>query len=244
MVKDDFLQECVFSEGLLKLLENMKGVLFFVKNRKCELVRCNLLLAEHCGFSSVEGWTNAQDDFSIFQTELAEHYRLDDLEVLESGLAKENIVELFPNYLGDLAWFVTTKIPLFDANGNVRGLCGILQNYENSSNLGRPLGEIAEALEYIKKNYTKKISNADLAGEVGLSVRQFENRFKEVFGTTPHKYVLKLRVLKACDLLLSKNVTILEVANQLGFYDQSAFNLHFKSQIGLTPLKYIKKHSN
>ena len=243
MKKEEFLHNCVISPQILQAFEGIKGVLFFIKNRQCELVWCNLLLAEHCGFPSVEDFCNAQSDFNIHSTELAEQYREDDIQVMKSGQSKENIVELFPNYLGDLSWFVTTKVPLLNNEGEVLGLYGIMQSYEDSNKLGRHLGEISKALDYIKKNYTKKISNKTLASEVGLSVRQFENRFKDIFKTTPHQYILKLRILKSCDLLLSKNMTIIEVATELGFYDQSAFNLYFKRHVGMTPLKYIKKYS-
>ncbi|NQZ56674.1 MAG: helix-turn-helix domain-containing protein [Lentisphaeraceae bacterium] len=241
--RTSFLTECPLSANFLRMFDNMKGVLFFVKNCQAQLVWGNLLLAEHCGFSSVEELCNTKSDFDIFPTEIAERYNLDDLEVMNSGQVKDNIVELFPNYLGDLAWFVTTKVPLFDSKGKVRGLCGILQSYDNSSNLGRHFGEISKAMDYIKEHYTEKISNATLADQTRLSVRQFENRFKDIFSTTPHKYILKLRILKACELLLTENMTIIEMATQLGFYDQSAFTMSFKKQVGLTPLKYIKKHT-
>jgi AraC-like DNA-binding protein len=243
MDKKDILKNCIISTDLLQAFNNIKGVLFFIKNRQCELIWCNLLLAEHCGFSSIEEVCKAQSDFNIHSVELAERYREDDIEVMQTGQSKENIVELFPNYLGDLSWFVTSKVPLLNSKGEIMGLYGIMQNYENSSKLVRPLGEISTALDYIKEHYTKKISNETLAKEAGLSVRQFEKRFKEIFKTTPHKYIIKLRILKACDLLLTKNISISEAAIDLGFYDQSAFNLHFKKQVGMTPLKYIKKHS-
>ncbi|MDD7987244.1 helix-turn-helix domain-containing protein [Lentisphaera marina] len=238
------LDDCLMSKEFLHVFDDIKGVLFFLKNRQCELLWANPRLAQHCGFSSVEELLKAQDDFNIHSVELAEQYREDDLQVMESGEVKEGIVELFPNYLGDLSWFVTKKIPLFNKAGEVLGLYGIMQTYENSGKLGRPLGEIAKALEYIKAHYTEKISNKLLARECGLSVRPFEKRFKQIFKSTPHQYIIKLRILKACDLLLSKNKTIIEVATDLGFYDQSAFNLHFKKQVGTTPLKYIKKHSS
>ena len=243
MAKIDFLDDCTLSLELLRALQDIKGVLFFLKNRHCELVWCNLLLAEHCGFSSTEEFCNAQDDFNIHSIEMAEQYRKDDLQVMDSGQTKENIIELFPNYLGDLSWFVTTKVPLFNKEGEVLGLYGIMQTYENSGKLMRPLGEISKALDYIRDNYTKKVSNKILASKAGLSVRQFENRFKDIFKTTPHQYILKLKVLKACDLLLTQNVSIIEVATELSFYDQSAFNLHFKKFVGMTPLQYIKSHS-
>ena len=90
-------------------------------------------------------------------------------------------------------------------------------------------------------NY-EKISNVKLAEMTGISVRQFERRFKSVFSTTPHKYALKLRIFKACESLLNKNVTIAELALELGFYDQSAFSNTFKKHVGLSPLQYVSKN--
>ena len=241
--KTEFLKGCILSNDVIALFEDIKGVLFFIKNKNCEFIWCNLLLAEHCGFKTIEEWVEAKNDFNVHSLDQAERYRNDDLEVMGSGKPKEKIVELFPNYLGDLSWFVTTKVPLKNTAGEVIGLYGMMQTYEKSHLLGRPLGEISKALDYIRDHYTEKVSNEDLAREVGLSVRQFEKRFKTIFKTTPHQYIIKLKILKACDLLLSKNVTSSEVAIDLGFYDQSAFNLHFKKHVGTSPLKYIKRHS-
>ena len=237
------VSDCIITPELFSLFSSLKGVLVFVKDKDCTILHSNLLLAEHCGFQS-EPEMIGKNDFDIFPVEIAEQYREDDLEVMRSGKVKDNIVELFPNYLGDLAWFVTSKVPLRNKHGEVRGICGILQAYENASGKVRSLGHLAPALDYIKDNYTKKISNESLASCVGLSVRQFEIKFKEIFQTTARQYILRLRILKACDLLLVSDLSILEVAMQLGFYDQSAFSLYFKRQVGMTPLGYIKKHSD
>jgi AraC-like DNA-binding protein len=244
MNKLNFLDECVMSAEIFRVFEDIKDVLFFLKNEKCDLVWCNLRMAEHCGFSNGEEFVKAGNDFNIHSVEMAERYREDDLEVMASGKTKANIVELFPNYLGDLTWFVTTKVPLFNKSGKVMGLYGVMQTYENSSKLGRPMEEISRALDYIRDHYTEKIPNALLAREAGMSLRPFEKRFKEIFNSSPRQYILKLRILKACDLLLTKNKSIVEIATELGFYDQSAFNLNFKRHVGMTPLKYIKKHSS
>ena len=235
------INDCTLSSNFLRLFEDMKGVLFFVKDLDCRLVYTNLALAEHLGFDTAQKLIGL-NDFDIFPHEQAERYREDDAEVLRTQKEKKSIVELFPNYLGDFVWFSTQKIPLFDKEGNIWGLCGILQTYEDSLKLMGPLDDIHKALDYMHENFTTKISNKTLAEIAGVSIRQFEKRFKEVFQSTAHNYILKLRVLSACDLLLSKNVTITELALDLGFYDQSAFTRTFKRQVGLSPMQYIKKH--
>ena len=243
MKKNLFLQDCRSGEALAQLFEGLHDVLFFVKNRDCELVAGNQLLLEHMGLTSIDELA-AVNDFDVFSTELAQQYRDDDQEVMNSGVAKRQIIELFPNYLGDLTWFITSKIPLFDNDGQVCGLCGTLERYEGSHQFLRPFKEITKALDYIKDNYKTKISTNHLADLAGLSLRQFENRFKEVFDCTPYKYVIKLRILESCKMLMNKNVNISETALELGFYDQSAFSNTFKKHLGVTPLKYIRNHKS
>ena len=230
----------LFSQHVFELFEGIKDVLFFLKSADCQIVAGNQLFAEHCGFESVEA-LNGKSDFDIFPTEIAQQFRNDDLEVMQSKVAKQKVIELFPNYLGDLEWFVTNKIPLFDHAGTVVGLCGTCQFYEKSSHVMRPYKELYPAMQHIKAHLNRKLSNQDLAAISGLSVRQFERRFKRIFHCSAHQYILKLRILKSCDLLLSRNMTIADVALELGFYDQCAFSNQFKKIIGVSPLKYLKQ---
>ncbi|MDD7984895.1 AraC family transcriptional regulator [Lentisphaera marina] len=235
------IENCVLSQSFLSLFEDIKNVLFFVKDKEGALVHGNLRLAKHMGFSHPDEIIG-KTDFDIFPVEMAQGFRNDDAMVLESGEEKKSIIELFPNYLGDPSWFSTHKIPLFDRKGKVWGLCGILQRYEDSLKLMRPFDDIQSAVDYINDHFKEKISNIELAQMTGMSVRQFERRFKNVFSTTPHKYAIKLRIFKACESLINKNVTIAELALELGFYDQSAFSNTFKKHVGLSPLQYVSKN--
>ena len=100
---------------------------------------------------------------------------------------------------------------------------------------------MSDAVDYIKENFSIKVTVQELAAMVNLSTRQFERRFKATFKTTVHQYILKLRILKSCDLLLKSNMTIADVALEVGFYDQSAYTRFFKKFMNETPLQYQKK---
>ena len=105
--------------------QNIKGVLFFLKNKECQLVWCNLLLAEHCGFASIEEFCQAQSDFNIHPTDLAEQYREDDLQVVLSLLGIEcssdfnlkDTLDAF-NYLG--TWKLFQKHWRFGLNEMIK----------------------------------------------------------------------------------------------------------------------------
>ena len=76
----------------------------------------------------------------------------------------------------------------------------------------------------------------------GLSVRQFERNFLSTFRTTPKHYIMRLRVLLACDQLLETRRSITEIALAAGFCDHSAFARHFRKQMGLSPRAYREKY--
>ncbi|WP_158972462.1 helix-turn-helix domain-containing protein [Paraglaciecola sp. L3A3] len=229
-------------ENIMQLFDATAGMLFFIKGIDCRLITGNKLLLLHLGFERKEDILG-KSDFDIFPIVYAERYYEDDLEIISKQQSKSNIVELFPNHLGELDWFVTTKIPLFDHAGNIAGLCGVLQSYNNSNHYSIALKEIAKALDYIKDNYTQKLSNSHLAELCGLSVRQFENRFKDIFQSTPHQYIIKMKILKACELIVNGEMAINEIGLFLGFYDQSAFTAQFKKNVGHTPSQYIKQRN-
>lgn len=237
--KKDFLKKICPDLNFSILFEKLPSILFFAKNTKGQIMMGNELFVRHCGFQSEEDLIG-KDDYDIFPSELAEQYISGDKKVMESGQPKMNIIELFPNYLGDPIWFMTNKIPLFDHNQKIIGVCGTCQSYEQSSNFIRPYLELSKAMDYIKAHYSSKVTIQELASMVNLSTRQFERRFKETFKTTVHQYILKLRILKSCDLLLKSNTTIADVALDVGFYDQSAYTRFFKKFMKMTPLQYQK----
>lgn len=237
-LKFDYLASDLFSH----FLDGIGDVMFFLKDTDSRIINCNLPMAENCGFASVDE-LRGKTDFDVFPHELAVHYRADDAEVFSSQKAKQNIIELFPNHMSHLQWIVCNKTPVIDSSGGVRGLLGTCQPYENSKLYSQSFEDIAQSLEYIKLHYAQPISNEQLAALSNLSVRQFEKRFKQIFDSTVHQYILELRVLKACELLVKRTMAMPDIASSLGFYDQSAFIAAFKRRIGITPLKYIKKHT-
>lgn len=239
--QENFLNQLRPDLSFSLLFQDLPQTLFFAKDAEARLIMGNKLFVHHCGFSKEEELIGLSDD-EIFPPELAEQYKSDDMKLLATGESKTNIIELFPNYLGDPTWFSTTKIPLFDQMGKTIGLCGTCQSLDESSQFVRPYKELAKSLDYMNKNFHRKISEEELAYISCLSVRQFERRFKATFKTTSHQYMIKLRVLKSCKLLLKANKSISEIALELGFYDQSAFTKSFKKYVKMTPLKYQKKH--
>jgi AraC family transcriptional regulator len=79
------------------------------------------------------------------------------------------------------------------------------------------------------------VSLADLAAVAGLSVSQFSRQFKVRTGLAPHRFLLGLRVERACRLLSTGELPIAEVALRCGFSHQEHLTRVMRAQLDTTP---------
>jgi AraC family transcriptional regulator len=93
-------------------------------------------------------------------------------------------------------------------------------------------------LDYMHAHLGSDFSLIDLATVLQLSPRHFSRLFKNTFGVTPYKYIVSERVNQARRLLASRRISIVEIAQSLGFANQSHFTDVFRKSIGVTPRRY------
>ena len=117
----------------------------------------------------------------------------------------------------------------------------MVRSFEGARNTLQPYLDLLPVTQFLKENYMQKVSMPDLAKSVGMSARELQRRFQGTFKTTPQKYVGKLRILEACELLAGSNLAVTEIALQVGFYDHSAFSKKFSKVIGVSPREYRKR---
>lgn len=96
-----------------------------------------------------------------------------------------------------------------------------------------------ERMQLRFKNSSLQIN--DLCKLVNLSDTQFRKHFLAVFGVTPMKYLTKLRLEYAQDLLDGSPMSIEEVAHSSGFNDAKHFSTVFKKAYNMSPLQYRKR---
>lgn len=75
----------------------------------------------------------------------------------------------------------------------------------------------------------------DFAREFGASLTTFKESFSEVFGLSPRAWISERRLLYAHQLLLSSEMSIVDVAAEAGFSSQSYFTQSYKRRFGETP---------
>lgn len=92
--------------------------------------------------------------------------------------------------------------------------------------------------DYCFAHLSEKITLDALAAICELGRFQFLRQFKQTVGMTPHAWLLRLRLEHACVLLSRGSQTIAEVAQGVGFYDQSHFNRAFRQAFGVAPSGY------
>jgi AraC-like DNA-binding protein len=79
-----------------------------------------------------------------------------------------------------------------------------------------------------------------LARSAGVSRTVFAHRFVEALGQTPLAYLARWRLWLGATRLQSSNESVLEVALQVGYESEAAFNRAFKREFGLPPARYRK----
>lgn len=91
------------------------------------------------------------------------------------------------------------------------------------------------AIDYINDNLSRKVTLAELAGVAHVSTYHFARSFKTKTGLSPHQYVIRRRVERAKTLLADSDLTIAEVAEAVGFANQSHLAFHVRRQLGVSP---------
>jgi AraC-like DNA-binding protein len=67
---------------------------------------------------------------------------------------------------------------------------------------------------------------------------QLERDFIKLIGMSPRRYLTRLRMEAAVELLERSNDPILKVADACGYSDQSAFTRRFRAAVGMSPSEY------
>ena len=93
-------------------------------------------------------------------------------------------------------------------------------------------------VSYIRCNYSRKLSLAELAGTVNLSRWRLCHLFKLDMGTSPERFLTQVRLEMARHLLETEFLTVKEVVNRIGMSDGSYFARSFRVTYGITPAKF------
>ena len=131
------------------------------------------------------------------------------------------------------------------------------RQYDLSSLLDRLLIEIGRSIErkesdraslsksirFINESYATQIKIPDLAKMENMCMTAYNMQFKRQMGMAPTKYIIKLRIDNATELLRTTNMTVKEIGALCGYDDGNFFRKTFKRALGCSPLEYSEKFS-
>ena len=97
---------------------------------------------------------------------------------------------------------------------------------------------IFKVIDYMRRNYMRKLTLEDAATHVYLSASYLSKLFKDATGYNFNSYLNMLRIEESKKLLRNANTPLVDVSNLVGYEDQSYFTKVFKKIEGVSPGKY------
>ena len=97
---------------------------------------------------------------------------------------------------------------------------------------------LSMARQYLDEHISDKVELKDVCRHAALSESHFLRTFRQAFGISPYKYLIKRRLEESAKLLETNNYSVSEVASRSGFSDIFSFSKAFKKEFSVSPSKW------
>ena len=94
---------------------------------------------------------------------------------------------------------------------------------------------------YIDCNLHRAIHVRDLSAVARRSPAHFSRKFKLAVGESPHAYVVRRRLERACHLMMTSTASLSEIALSVGFSDQAHLCRLFRQAFGQSPANWRRE---
>lgn len=157
---------------------------------------------------------------------------------LGASLSQADGIPTYGQFVGKLAKFTSIEEMLEYAQEIALRTAG------NISRSGKQKTQLLQITRrYIEQNYATEITVALLAREIGVNPDYLGKLFKKEYGESINSYINRVRIQKAITLFQTTLLNISEVADAVGFRDQTYFSSVFKKIVGDTPSSF-RKHGS
>jgi AraC-like DNA-binding protein len=119
-----------------------------------------------------------------------------------------------------------------------RALSRFARHITLKNQYNNPDKKIISILEFVQDNLTAQLRVADLVKQVGCSESSLVRIFKNITNQTPKSFINNQILTRAKKHLVLSNMTVKEIAYELGFHDEFYFSRFFKKMTGTPPSKY------
>ena len=116
-----------------------------------------------------------------------------------------------------------------------------LDGLNAAAGIGDP--QIRRALLAIHESPQDNWTLESLAKHAGLSRSVFAERFKQLVDRTPVEYLMRIRMARATRLLRARELSVSEIAFEVGYRSDASFHKAFKRMLGMSPNEYRRANS-
>jgi AraC family transcriptional regulator len=104
--------------------------------------------------------------------------------------------------------------------------------------------QMVRVRSFIDSNLHRTIHIRDLSAVAQRSPAHFSRKFKLAVGESPHTYVMRRRLERACHLMMTSTSSLCEIALSVGFSDQAHLCRLFRAAFGQSPASWRREHGN
>jgi len=97
---------------------------------------------------------------------------------------------------------------------------------------------VEEVRVYLEANMTRDVDMVSVARQVALSPFYLTRIFKAQYGVPPYRYLIRLRIDHATELLRDSALTVTQICHRAGFNSLSHFITTFHHHVGMSPTQY------
>ena len=102
--------------------------------------------------------------------------------------------------------------------------------------------QILRVRAYVDSNLHRTIHIQDLSAVAHRSPAHFSRKFKLTVGESPHAYVVRRRLERACHLMMTSTTSLSDIALTVGFSDQAHLCRLFRQAFGQSPANWRREH--
>jgi len=135
------------------------------------------------------------------------------------------------------SWFETLA-ELYAILGKVRRAA----DYEEDYIQHQKYANVIRARDYLAENFSDPALSLDAAAAIAeVSPRRFGELFRRLYHVTPGRYVTRLRISAAEDMLRMKSYTVAEIAASVGYASPGYFCRVFTRETGVPPSRFMER---
>lgn len=235
-----FFQDPPLAESVIRLFDALPQTYFYAKDRHSRFVKVNRPFLENHGLKD-ESEAIGKTDRDFHPPLMAEAYIAEDRRVMRHRKSLPGQVWLVLHCGRVPRWYVSTKTPLFNHVGDVIGIAGAMYRIQQQEEYMRHFQELLPVVRHIEEHFAEPISMVTMTRLAGLSSTHFNRRFRQLLRMTPTEYLRAIRAQVAQRLLTTSSKGLAQIAEEVGYADQSHLTKRFREATGMTPAAYRRR---